>query len=294
MKAPTPSSHLAERIANQLTANAIPEAAVLLGDIVAPNSDLSATPPSHTVISPPSLPLGGASHNITPELLRSAGMVAFKRRGERIGEEFLLASHNVRQTFTKLAHSPGRNIVMVTSACPGEGKSFAALNLAGALSHGSDKPILLVDGDIREHSLTRLLGCTGTPGILDMSLSPSQLSRSLIVRAEFKNLSFLPIGGDRLEEAGSTSHSTITSTLLRISETYSDHLIVLDVPPSLANSDPSSFASVVGQIILVVEAAKTRRREVESALDVLDACPHIGLLLNRVAARNKGIFGSYS
>ena len=221
-------------------------------------------------------------------------MVAFKQRGQRIGEEFRLASHNIRQTFAKLPSRPGHNIVMVTSACPGEGKSFAALNLAGALSHDNDKPILLVDGDIREHALTRLLGCSDNPGVLDISLSPTQLTRSLIVRAEFRNLSFLPIGGDQLEESGATSRAAMASTLLGLSETYADHLIVLDVPPSLANSDPSSFASVVGQIILVVEAAKTRRREVESALDVLDACPHISLLLNRVAARNKGIFGSYS
>jgi Mrp family chromosome partitioning ATPase len=132
------------------------------------------------------------------------------------------------------------------------------------------------------------------PGILDISLSPTQLTRSLVVHAEYKNLSFLPIGGNRQEEPGATSHSTMTSTLLRLAESYSDHLIVLDVPPSLANSDPSSFASLVGQIVLVVEAGKTRRREVESALDVLDACPHISLLLNRVVENNKGIFGSYS
>jgi Mrp family chromosome partitioning ATPase len=221
-------------------------------------------------------------------------MVAFRQRGQRIAEEFRLASHNVRQTFTKLVHGTGRNIVMVTSACPGEGKSFAALNLAGALSHGSDKPVLLVDGDIREHSLSQLLGCTDNPGMLDISLSPAQLTRSLVVHAEYKNLSFLPIGGSRQEESGATSHSAMTSTLLRLAESYSDHLIVLDVPPSLANSDPSSFASIVGQIVLVVEAGKTRRREVESALDVLDTCPHISLLLNRVVENNKGIFGSYS
>lgn len=295
MKSPPPSSHLAERLADQFKANALPEAAVLLGDMGQQARDLT-TPPSsrHPNAPPPPLPPGGSPLNITSEQLRNAGMVAFKQRGQRIGEEFRLASHNVRQTFTKLPDAPGHNIVMVTSACPREGKSFAALNLAGALTHGSDKPVLLVDGDIRGQSLSQLLGCTDNPGILDISLSPTQLTRSLIVHAEYKNLSFLPIGGGPQEDAGSPSHSTMTSTLLRLSESYSDHLIVLDVPPSLANSDPSSFASIVGQIVLVVEAGKTRRREVETALDVLDACPHISLLLNRVAENNKGIFGSYS
>jgi protein-tyrosine kinase len=293
VKSPTRTSHLAERHANQLKADALPEAALLLADTVHQDYDLNDAPPSRPANSPPPPP-GASTLTITSEQLRSAGMVALKQRGQRMGEEFRLASHNVRQTFAKLAPGPGHNIVMVTSACPGEGKSFTALNLAGALSHSNDNPVLLVDGDIRERSLSKLLGCTETPAIFDTSLSPTHLARSLVIRTEFRNLSFLPIGGDQLEESGSSSRSTMTSTLLKLSDSYSDHLIVLDVSPSLANSDPSSFASIVGQIVLVVEAGKTRRREVESALDVLDACPNISLLLNRMAPSNRGVFGSYS
>jgi protein-tyrosine kinase len=295
VKSPNRSSHLVERIALELKANASPEAAALLGDAANHSSSTRSkfgAAPTDDSLNPQHLL--GPTHKITTEQLRSAGMVRFQQRGERIGEEFRLASHNIRQAYSKLKHVTGHNVVMVTSACPAEGKSFAALNLAGALSDGGDKPVLLVDGDIRERSLTQLLGCADTPGMLDIPVSPQQLMRSLTIRADIKNLSFLPIGGNILDGSGSSNGPSITSLLHDLSKTYSDHLIVLDAPPSLANSDPSSFAAIVGQIILVVEAGKTRRKEVENALDVLDACPQISLLLNRITARDKGTFGTYS
>jgi len=65
---------------------------------------------------------------------------------------------------------------------------------------------------------------------------------------------------------------------------------VIDSPACLSNSDPIELASVVGQIVLVVEAGQTRRKDVEGALDLIDACPNISLVLNRMTKRGRGSF----
>jgi hypothetical protein len=42
------------------------------------------------------------------------------------------------------------------------------------------------------------------------------------------------------------------------------------------------LASILGQAVLVVAAGQTQQTDVEAALDLLQACPHISLLLNKM------------
>ena len=71
------------------------------------------------------------------------------------------------------------------------------------------------------------------------------------------------------------------------------HIIVLDAPPALATSDANALAPVVGQVVLVVQAEETPRDEVEAALDVVEACPSLHLLLNQTRFTANDSFGAY-
>lgn len=304
--------HLAERLAEKLRGTALPGTNGLMAQAEAGNAgpfsplrpdneSLRAMPSVAPAAMPAAViaPVAGVdrakSGLISIEALEGAGMVGFQLRGDRIGEEFRMARHHIVQTITSIDAGRGRrNMIMVTSARPGEGKSFAALNLAAALAEGGKQSVLLVDGDIRERSLTRLLGRTADPGLLDLAMSPNQLIRTVAISSSFENLSFMPMGGGSDEAARAGSGNPIAAMLGPIADFYDNSLIVVDAPPCLANSDPTAFAAIVGQIVLVVEAGRTRRREVESALDILDSCSHISLLLNKVTSKGGGAFGAYS
>ena len=77
----------------------------------------------------------------------------------------------------------------------------------------------------------------------------------------------------------------MAAALLHFAKRLSDHIIVLDTPACLELSIASVVAAAAGQIALVVQAERTKRAEVEAALDILDACPMLHLLLNRSALR---------
>jgi hypothetical protein len=50
----------------------------------------------------------------------------------------------------------------------------------------------------------------------------------------------------------------------------------------------------MGQVVFVVQAGRTKRDTVDSALELLGARPHLGLVLNRTQERlGKTDFGSY-
>ena len=86
----------------------------------------------------------------------------------------------------------------------------------------------------------------------------------------------------------------MTQLIQRLGRRYSDRLLILDAAPCLSTSDPAALAPVVGQILFVVEAERTQRDEVEAALDLIQACPLIMMLLNKVQATSRYTFGTYS
>ena len=86
----------------------------------------------------------------------------------------------------------------------------------------------------------------------------------------------------------------MTRLIQRLSRRYADRLLILDAAPCLSTSDPAALAPVVGQILFVVEAERTQREEVEAALDLIQACPLVMLLLNKMQVTNRYTFGAYS
>ncbi len=194
--------------------------------------------------------------------------------------------------------SGSANVVMVTSARPGEGKSFTALNLGGSIAQNAGESVLLVDVDSKQNSMTEQLRLGDRPGFLDLAAHPDLSPDDLIVPSELPNLSFLPLGNRNFErtdasEDFSMAERRLTPPVMRLAERFPKSLILLDAPPCLSTSDPHTLAPVVGQVVMVVEAERTQRNEVEAALDLIRVCPSVTMLLNKVRMTTGHRFGSY-
>jgi protein-tyrosine kinase len=172
--------------------------------------------------------------------------------------------------------------VMITSTRSGEGKSFVALNLAASIAEGAHRPVILVDAERGAGSLTTLLGLHGAPGLAQLRDTGCPDPAGLLRRTEVPGLFVLPYG---MAEPSGAQGSAMAAALLHLAGRLSDHIVLLDTPACLESSVAGLLASAAGQIALVVEAERTKRAEMEAALDVLDACPTLQLLLNRTALR---------
>jgi receptor protein-tyrosine kinase len=205
-------------------------------------------------------------------------------------EEIALVREQVLRTAEAGDRSEGRQarLMVVTSARRREGKSFAAVNLAASIAEGTHRPIILVDAEGSADSLTVLLGLSGTPGLEQLCGKGRNDTAGLLHRTEIPGLFFLPHGTAELSGA---QGSTMATALLRLAEQLSNHLIIVDTPACLESSTAGLLAAAAGQVALVVEAERTKRLEVEAALDILDACPTLQLVLNRAALRVSDRFG---
>ena len=242
------------------------------------------------------------AHNGPPivqlDALERAGMVVARTTRTRISEEYRIAIGRILRTLHETTDVQGaRNVLMVTSARPGEGKSFTALNLAGSIAQNGTEAVLLVDVDPKVKPLSDQLGLGEANGFLDLVSDPSLRPEDLLRITAIPNLAIMPVGtrlGGAAQTAGGTaSMRPIIPTITRLARRFPKHLIMLDAPPCLSTSDPHTLAPHVGQVVLVVEAERTQRNEVEAAIDLIRVCPSITMLLNKVRMTTSHTFGAY-
>ena len=234
-----------------------------------------------------------ASAGIDAATLRRAGMMDWANMRERLSEEFRIVQGQVLQAVANTAAraTAFANLVMLTSAKPGEGKSFSALNLAGSLASCSHKPVILVDMDPQRCTLSTNLDVLAQPGLLDLAYNNQLPLADVLIDTALPKLRVLSAGQPRPEMP--SGGKPIVTALERLCRAHRDCLIVLDTPPCLSSSYPSMLAPSVGQVVMLVEAQRTQRAELESALDLIDACPTVMLLLNKVQMTASDTFGAY-
>ena len=227
--------------------------------------------------------------------LERAGMVDWSRTRSRISEEFRLVQRQILRAAFGPGAEPGfSNLLMVTSARPGEGKSFMSVNMAGSIARQGDNHVLLVDGDSKRDSICYSLGLAQSRGLLDLAANARLDPAGLIVKTPIDRLTILPVGRERERSAELFSTKEMTRLIQSLGRRYADRLLILDAPPCLSTSDPALLAQVVGQILFVVEADRTQRDEVEASLDLIQACPTITLVLNKQQISSRYTFGAYS
>jgi len=288
-------SHLVERAADAARAAIAAEAPLArvprlpLAPVETSSATVEVVPPP----APQSHAAGPLRRNefppVTRDLLLRAGLVDEAGRAQ---EEIALVREQVLRTVeaTPLAEGRQPRLVIITSTRSGEGKTFVALNLAASIAEGAHRPVILVDANRGADSLTSLLGLRSASGLEQLRDTDDPDPVGLLRRTEVPDLFVLPYG---TAQPSGVRGSAMAGALLHLAGRLTDHIILLDAPACLESSIAGLLAGAAGQIALVVEAERTKRAEVEAALDILDACPTLQLLLNRSALQvSDGFRGS--
>jgi exopolysaccharide/PEP-CTERM locus tyrosine autokinase len=180
------------------------------------------------------------------------------------------------------APSAVNNVVLVTSAIPGEGKTFTALNLALSLAREPDLDVLLVDGDVAQPALTRTLGLSDERGLTDLVADPTLDADAVIHPTSIERLCIVPAGARRDNSPELLASARMASVVAELSKRMSPGVVLFDSPPILATNEAQVLSRYAGQILMVVMADSTEQRVVTEALALLDRSKPINAVLNRV------------
>ena len=169
--------------------------------------------------------------------------------------------------------------IMVTSALPGEGKSFMAGNLAVSLAQSINDYVLLADCDIRKPTIHRNFGIPDAEGLSD-HLSRDIPLTSLLRKTALDKLTILP-GGNAVGNPGELLSSQKMSKLLdELKSRYSDRYVIIDSPPPSLTSETNVIARQVDAILLVVKYRSTPRKLLADLTEKLGKEKILGAVMN--------------
>jgi len=186
------------------------------------------------------------------------------------------------------------NMIMVTSALPGEGKTFTSINLAMSIAMEMDKTVLLIDADVAKPDVTNRLGVEAEKGLIDVLIDDGLTLPEVLLRTNIPKLTLLPSGSRHERSTELLASNRMRELTLELSNRYPDRVIIIDSPPLLLTSEARVLAGLVGQVVLVMEESKTPQHAVKEAVEMLDENEIVGIVMNKGARRKEGDgYGGY-
>jgi receptor protein-tyrosine kinase len=231
--------------------------------------------------------------HIDLEALAAAGFVTPQAQRSQIADEFRVIKRPIIRNARERGGSRAEraNLVMVTSAIPSEGKSFVALNLAMSIALEVDSTVLLVDADVANPCIMKM---TRLPqdykGLLDLLTGTDTKLPDVLLRTNVEKLSLLPSGTAHGRATEMLASENMAALLEEMASRYPDRILVFDSPPLLATTEARALASHMGQIIMVVEADRTTQVLVKHALETIESCPVVMLVLNKAPRPEVGSY----
>jgi protein-tyrosine kinase len=186
------------------------------------------------------------------------------------------------------------NLVLVTSAISGEGKTHTCINLALSLAMEKDRTVLLVDGDVPKPHISRLFGVADQPGLMDALADEAVGLHDLMIRTDIESLRILPAGRWNTHATELLSSQRMIKLCKELASRYPDRIIIFDSPPLLAATEAQAIGAAVGQVVLVIAEGLTARDSVRSALELLDEHKPVNAILNKSRRPQGGnYYGGY-
>jgi capsular exopolysaccharide synthesis family protein len=167
--------------------------------------------------------------------------------------------------------------VLITSSIPQEGKSLVAANLACTLALRTQQKVLLLEGDVRRPTQSKIFGLPYKPGICEWLKGERSLVKSMY-KLDRPGVWILPAG----QATGESLDLLQSGRAIPMMEQLTDWFdwVVIDSPPILPLADTSVWINMADGILLVARQGITQKRQLKRGLEALGNQKMIGAVLN--------------
>jgi protein-tyrosine kinase len=221
--------------------------------------------------------------DIDIDRLNKIGIVTPSQGKTQIAEQFRIIKRPLLTNVFNKGNKKGKNInlIMLSSALAGEGKSFCAVNLAMSIASEMDHRVLLIDADVARPSIPDILGFGTEKGLLDLLLDEKLGVCDVLIKTSVEKLNIITAGTKHSHATELLASQGMELLLDELAQRYDDRIVIFDSPPLLLTSEARVLAARMGQIILVVEAERTTQQAVQQTLDQLESRDNVNLIYNK-------------
>lgn len=191
------------------------------------------------------------------------------------------------QLLNKLDQINGSTL-MVTSAYPGEGKTFMSINLAFSIAQELHRTVLLVDCDLRHPDAGHVdfasdyFGIDTDTGLSNYLLGQVELE-DILLNPGIERMTILPGGRPILNSLELLSSTRMEMLVKEMKQRYGkNRIVIFDSPSILKISDPLAFSRFVDGILLVVETKRSSAKDIKKVMNLLKDRVILGTILNKV------------
>jgi tyrosine-protein kinase Etk/Wzc len=182
------------------------------------------------------------------------------------------------------------NVLMISGASPGTGKTFVSANLAAVVAQSGQR-VLLIDGDLRMGSLHSVLGGKADVGLSELISGQAELVDAIRPVAPLNNnLFFISRGRIPPNPSELLMHARFSMLLDQLKPKYD--LIIIDTPPILAVTDAAIIGNHSGTGLLVARFGVNQPRELNLAKQRFEqnGVAIKGAIFNAVEKRSTGYY----
>ena len=172
------------------------------------------------------------------------------------------------------------NVIGITSAGPGEGKTLTAVNLAYSLAQDVNHRVILIDLDLRRPSIYALLGMEPKYDLSDF-LDGSAKLEDILVRPNEERLAIMTNKTAHRDSSEILSSPEIEWLIRQLRNLGPKTITIFDLPPVLAGDDVIAFAPLLDALLLVVGQGTCRRDNLVETHELLQEANILGVVFNR-------------
>lgn len=230
--------------------------------------------------------------------LEERGFVSVESTRRLINEEYRAIKRKLLQNaFGAISASlTNSNIIMVSSARPGEGKTFTAVNLALSIAAEKDKTVLLVDADVLRPNVSKTLKVEPREGLMEYLLDEKKDISEVMYKTNVEKLRIIPAGRSHHLSTELLASQKMHETIDEIASRYPDRVVIIDTPPLIGINETAILTSFAGQAVVVTVEGKSKLTDITKATSQLNPEMAIGFVVNKAiisADDEQGYYGYY-
>jgi protein-tyrosine kinase len=187
----------------------------------------------------------------------------------------------LRTQLIKRLSEKNAQLIGITSAAPGAGKSFTASNLAVSIAQLPNKKVYLVDLDLRRATLASIFGIECKFGMTEYLAGDNVRLEDIGQEIGDDGLILYPSIPAPVNSASLMGGEKFKALIAAARALPEDAVVIFDLPPAFANDDAAIAAQQMDGFLMLVEQGVTSQKQLRSALQMLHPTPCFGTVLNR-------------